>query len=176
MPDPITDRASQILASKQESFIPFEQLYDALAREGLMAWIEPRDLLKLLLDDERFEIVEGLEEVILLEDGETGNEMEGINMLGGPWVMLRERNISTLEVMSDLLTYLHQLNQSLEQVWKHLINDPETEGEIINMLLLGDILERRVRETLKQVIEENLGGGETAHSRDGICSPTDLGQ
>jgi hypothetical protein len=157
MADPITDRAVQILSADTGVFMPLEELYDTLAAEGLMAWIDMDTFLDLIESDERFEIIQGLEDIILLEDDETGDEMEGLDILGGPWVLLRERDASPLEVMSDLLQHLQQMNQTLEQAWKRASHDPAAESELIHMLLLGDMLERKVRETMRQVLRETLG-------------------
>ncbi len=157
MADPITDRAVQLLSAETGVFMSLEDLYNTLASEGLMAWIDPDTLLDLIESDERFEIIQGLEDFIMLEDDETGDEMEGLNLLGGPWVLLKDRDASPLEIMTDLLQHLHRMNQTLEQAWKRAFNDPAAESELINMLMLGDMLERKVRETLRQVLRETLG-------------------
>jgi len=159
MADPITDRVVQILSTETGVFVPLEQLYDTLASEGLMAWIDLDTFLDLIESDERFEIIQGLEDIIMLEDDETGDEMEGLNILGGPWVLLKDREASPLEIMTDLLQHLHRMNQTLEQAWKRAFNDPAAESELINMLMLGDMLERKVRATLRQVLRDTLGEG-----------------
>jgi hypothetical protein len=149
MNDPITNRIAQILNLSPHVLVPFEELYDQLTVEGLMVWMTPELLEQLIASDTRFEIYEGL------ADSELFNplvqaELQARGLLGGPLVMLRERGTTTEEIMLDMLLHLQEMNKALETAWQLRPDDnPEVEAELLNLLMMGDMLEREIKRALE---------------------------
>ena len=149
MNDPITDHISQILNESAHVLVPLEDLHDQLTHEGLMTWMTLELLEQLISEDDRFEIYEGL------ADSELFNpvvqiELQARGLLSGPLVMLRERVSSTEEVMLDMLLHLQEMNKALETAWQLRPEDnPAVDAEILNLLLMGDMLEREIKQALE---------------------------
>lgn len=151
--DPITDRVAQILATDPDIFVPVKRLYNDLFREGLLAWTPWETFVQLLEADERFEFVEGPEEEFMAEEDVA--ELETLGFYGGVRVKLVTRDVSQAEVMGALLRNLQRMNLALEEAWKHRPpNDLEAEAQLTQMLLLGDMMERQVKELLEESSEE----------------------
>lgn len=149
MGDPITDRVEQLLTVSDHILVPVDMLYEQLAGEGLMAWIEPDIFEYLLFSDDRFEIVESFGDTALLGLGEDVALIDDYNFLGGPRVMLRSRADPPQALMLDVLFHLQEMNRALETAWhQRPVDNPEIEAELINMLMLGDMLERELRDAL----------------------------
>jgi hypothetical protein len=151
MTDPITDRVAQILAADQEIFVPLLRLYRDLTSEGLLTYVDLNTFERLLESDRRFEFIEDLEEEIIgdLLDPRIDAELEAMGFFGGPRVKLRAREVSTPVLMDSLLRQLQTMNSSLENAWRTRADDPEIEGALLQMLMMGDMLERQVREMLQ---------------------------
>lgn len=159
MRDPISNRVSQILTESVHVLVPLDDLYNLLANEGLMVWMTPELLEQLLTADDRFEIYEGLADSELFEPL-VQSELRARGLLGGPLVMLRERASTTEEVMMDMLLHLQEMNKALETAWQLRPEDnPEIEAELLNLLMMGDMLEREIKRALQTgsiVIELDL--------------------
>ncbi len=146
--DPITNRVARILSESSHVLVPLEELYDQLANEGLMVWMTPELLEQLLIDDERFEVYEGLADSDLFNPMIQA-ELQMRGLLGGPLVLLRERVSSTEEVMLDMLLHLQEMNSALETAWQlRPEGNPEVEAELLNLLMMGDMLEREIKRAL----------------------------
>jgi hypothetical protein len=148
MSDPISNRVARILSESSHVLVPLDELYDQLTNEGLMVWMTPDLLEQLLVSDERFEIYEGLADSDLFNPM-VQSELQMRGLLGGPLVMLQERVSSTEEVMLDMLLHLQEMNSALETAWQLRPEDnPEVEAELLNLLLMGDMLEREIKRAL----------------------------
>lgn len=148
MSDPISNRVARILSESPHVLVPLDELYDQLANEGLMVWMTPELLEQLLVSDERFEVYEGLADSDLFNPL-VQSELQMRGLLGGPLVMLRERVSSTEEVMLDMLLHLQEMNSALETAWQlRPDGNPEVEAELLNLLMMGDMLEREVKRAL----------------------------
>ncbi|MCD6345076.1 MAG: hypothetical protein J7M17_05705 [Anaerolineae bacterium] len=163
MPDPITDHVVQILNYVPETFVPLGRLYDALANEGLMAWTDLETFARLLEVDERFDLIADFGELIAIEGPPAA--WKSLGWLGGPWVLLHSRRNHPRKLLRDLLRHLHRINQEMERVWPQLPNDPEVQANLISLLMLGDMLERRVKGALDVAPEEgrDMGRLSVAH-------------
>ncbi len=149
MSDPITNRAAQILSESPRILILLDDLYDRLTNEGLMVWVTPEFLEQLLLSDDRFDVYEGLANSDLFEPT-IQLELRKRGLLGSPMVVLRERVTSTQDVMVDMLLHLQEMNQALETAWYLRPQDnPEVEAELLNLLMMGDMLEREIKRALE---------------------------
>jgi hypothetical protein len=153
MSDPITDRVVQILTHNPETFVPLEQLYDALVNEGLMAWTDLGTFARLLEVDERFDLIMELAQLIIFEVPLPA-ELGPLGMPGGPWVMLSSRRDSPQQLLRDLLSHLHRMNMTMEQAWVKFSDDPRVRANLIGLLMLGDMLERQVQGALKTAAGE----------------------
>jgi hypothetical protein len=149
MTDPITNRAVQILTGSRRLLVPLDDLYRELAGEGLMSWTDLNTFEALLADDERFELVVGLGNSEFI-DPALQAELINRGFLRGPMVVLQERRITPELVILDILHHLQEVNQALEAAWQvRPPNDPEVEAELINLLMMGDMLERELRQALR---------------------------
>ncbi len=146
--DPITDRVAQILATDPDIFVPMKRLYYDLVHEGLLTWTPLETFQQLLEADDRFEFVEGPEDEIMLEETE---ELEPLGFYGGLRVKLQAREVSGEEILGVLLRNLQRMNNALEEAWKRRPpDDLETEARLTQMLMLGDMMERQVKEMLEE--------------------------
>ena len=148
MTDPITKRVTQILSESDHILVPLDELYDRLANEGLMIWMTPELLEQFLMSDDTFEIYEGLADSELFNPM-VQSELQTRGLLGGPLVMLQERATSGDEVLMDMLLHLQEMNTALETAWQLRPEDnPEIEAELLNLLMMGDMLEREIKRAL----------------------------
>ena len=148
MSDPITNRVTQILSASSHVLVPLDDLYERLTNEGLMVWMTPELLEQFLMSDEKFEVYEGLADSDLFNPM-IQSELSTRGLLGGPLVMLRDRASSTEEVMMDMLLHLQEMNTALETAWQLRPEDnPEIEAELLNLLMMGDMLEREIKRAL----------------------------
>lgn len=148
MTDPITNKVIRILSESSHILVPLDELYDRLANEGLMVWMTPELLEQFLASDDRFEIYEGLADSELFTPM-FQSELQTRGLLGGPLVMLQERASSSEEVMNDMLAHLQEMNTALETAWQLRPEDnPEIEAELLNLLMMGDMLEREIKRAL----------------------------
>jgi hypothetical protein len=146
--DPISNRVARILNESSHVLVPLDELYDQLANEGLMVWMTPELLEQLLASDDRFEVYEGLADSDLFNPM-VQSELQMRGLLGGPLVMLRERVSSTEEVMLDMLLHLQEMNSALETAWQlRPEGNSEVEAELLNLLMMGDMLEREIKRAL----------------------------
>lgn len=163
MSDPITNRIAQILSLSPHVLVPFEELYDQLTVEGLMVWMTPELLEQLIVSDARFEIYEGLADSDLFNPLVQA-ELQARGLLGGPLVMLRSRSTTTEEVMLDMLLHLQEMNKALETAWQLRPDDnPEVEAELLNLLMMGDMLEREIKRALETgsiIVDLDIGLGD----------------
>lgn len=149
MNDPITNRVAQILKESAHVLVPLDDLYDHLANEGMMVWVTPDILEQLLISDERFEVYEGLADSDLFSPV-IQTELQAQGLLSGSLVLLRERASTTEEVMLDMLSHLQEMNKALETAWRLRPEDnPEVEAELLNLLMMGDMLEREIKRALE---------------------------
>ncbi len=149
MIDPISRRAIQILSTSQHILVPLSELYHQLTAEGWMVSMTPELLEYLLAADDQFEFFDGLADSDLIDPG-LQLDVRFRDILTGPLVMLRARALSSEIVMIDLLDYLKELNEALETAWRsRSASDAEVGAELLNLLLMGDMLERELRQTLQ---------------------------
>lgn len=149
MTDPITDYVAQIMIESDHVLVPLEELYARLISEGMVAWINPLLFEQLIYEDDRFELYDGF------GDSEFFNpmiqvELEARGLLGGPLVLLRARRVTDEDLMLDMLLHLQEMNKALETAWQLRPSDnPEVEAELLNLLLMGDMLERQIKQALE---------------------------
>lgn len=149
MTDPITNYVAQIMTASDHVLVPLEELYAQLLSEGMMPWINPMLFEQMIYEDERFELYDGF------GDSEFFNpmvqaELDARGLLGGPLVLLRARHVTDEELMLDMLLHLQEMNKALETAWQLRPSDnPEVEAELLNLLLMGDMLERQIKQALE---------------------------
>ena len=157
MDDLITRQLEQLLRESKNIFIPVGELYDRLAARGMSAWMDESLLMQLLLEDDRFIVLEGLEEALFSEDAPFSRRLRELGLLRGPWVVLSERIVSPSAVMADLLHYLRELNAALESAWQRMMEEePEIAQDILNLLMMGDMLERQVKQALRDAVVQDM--------------------
>lgn len=153
MRDPITTRTAHILAQSSHILVPLEALYDDLVDEGLMSQISPEMFEYLIASDETFEVIEGLEELEMLTPLLRA-ELKVQGFWSGPLVMLRQWTAFPSLVLEDLLTHIEDMSSALETAWQmRAHDDPVTEAELLNMLLMSDMLAREISGALHVYVE-----------------------
>ncbi|MGC9398538.1 MAG: hypothetical protein ACP5HM_05315 [Anaerolineae bacterium] len=156
MADPITDQTAYLLEHDAAIFVPLDTLYEALLEQGLMSQFDLDAYHLLLKSDERFEVLNGLEELLFGDEVDIWSGWYVLDFLSGPWVRLRTRAISPELLLQDLLWYLEEMNETLEATWQYLPEGPESEEarrDLLNLLMWGDLLERHIREALAQMVD-----------------------
>ncbi len=144
MKDPITARTAQLLMQSSHILVPLEDLYNTLEDEGLMAWIDPEMFEYLVATDETFCIIEGLEALETLTPLLRA-ELQMQGFWSGPLVMLRLWTAFPSLVLEDLLSHLQEMSDALESAWQtRSPDDPFTETELLNMLMMSDMVAREI--------------------------------
>ena len=166
MIDPITNRIIQLLTESEHLLVPIEELYHTLRDEGLMSVTSEETFEKLIVSDNRFEVYESLGHSDLFHPSVQA-ELRVRGLLTGPLVMLRERGASTEEIMLDVLLHLKEMNQALETAWQlRPDGNDEIEAELLNLLMMGDMLEREIKHAIKSgtvVMEFDVENLEDTH-------------
>jgi hypothetical protein len=173
MKDPITARAAHILAQSSHLLIPLEDLYNALEDEGLMAWVNPEMFEYLIASDETFEIIEGLEALDMLTPLLRA-ELRIQGFLSGPLVMLHQWTAFPSLILEDLLTHLQDMSSALETAWQtRTPDDPVTEAELLNMLMMSDMLAREISGALHVYVESEENDAQDPRAGNGAANQQD---
>jgi hypothetical protein len=173
MRDPITARTAHILAQASHILIPLEDLYNALEDEGLMAWVNPEMFEYLIASDETFEIIEGLEALEMLTPLLRA-ELRIQGFLSGPLVMLRQWTAFPSLILEDLLTHLQDMSTALETAWQtRPPDDPVTEAELLNMLLMSDMLAREISGALHVYVESEETDAQDLRAGNSVANRQD---
>ncbi len=173
MKDPITARAAQMLAQATHILVPLEDLYNALEDEGLMAWIDPEMFEYLMTTDETFAVIKGLGALEMLTPLLRA-ELEMQGFWSGPLVMLRQWMAFPSLILEDLLTHLRDMSSALETAWQtRSPDDPFTEAELLNMLLMSDMLAREISGALHMYVESEETDAQDLRSSNGAANRRD---
>ncbi|MDF1514071.1 MAG: hypothetical protein P1S60_09700 [Anaerolineae bacterium] len=163
MTDPITSRILQFLSESDHLLVPIEELYNSLRDEGMLSVTSEENFEQLIVSDDRFEIYESLGHSDLFHPSVQA-ELRSRGLLTGPLVMLRERGSDTEQIMHDVLLHLKEMNQALETAWQlRPEGNDEIENELLNLLMMGDILEREIMHAIQSgtiVMEIDVDGVE----------------
>jgi len=173
MKDPITARAAQLLTQSSHILFPLEDLYNALEDEGLMAWVDPEMFEYLVATDETFYIIEGLEALEMLTPLLRA-ELRMQGFWSGPLVMLRLWAAFPSLILEDLLTHLEDMSSALETAWqKRSPDDPFTEAELLNMLLMSDMLAREISGALHVYAESEETDAQDLRAGNSVANRQD---
>ncbi len=149
MIDPITNRIIQLLTESEHLLVPIEELYHSLLAEGLLPLTSEETFEQLIVTDERFEVYESLGHSDLFHPS-VQVELRARGLLTGPLVLLRERSASSEKIMLDVLLHLQEMNLALETAWQlRPEGNNEIETELLNLLMMGDILEREIKHAIQ---------------------------
>lgn len=174
MKDPITTRAAHILAQSSHIVIPLEDLYDDLMDEGLMAWINLEMFEYLMTTDETFVVIEGLEELEMLTPLLRA-ELRMQGFWSGPLVMLRQWMTLPSLILEDLLTHLQDMSSALETAWQtRAVDDPVTEAELLNMLMMSDMLAREISGALHMYVKSEETDAQDSRVDNGMANLPDI--
>lgn len=153
MKDPITTRTAHILAHSDRILIPLLDLYEALTGEGLMAWISPEMYAYLIATDETFDLIEDFRDLEMFNPLLRA-ELQVQGFWSGPLVMLHRWTARPASIMEDALMRVREMSIALETAWQtRAPDDPATEAELLNMLLVSDMLEREITGALHVYVE-----------------------
>lgn len=173
MKDPITARTAQLLAQSSHILVPLEDLYNALEDEGLMPWVDPEMFEYLVETDETFAIIEGLEALEMLTPLLRA-ELRMQGFWSGPLVMLRMWMTFPSLILEDLLTHLEDMSSALESAWQtRSSDDPFTEVELLNMLLMSDMLAHEINGALHMYVESKENDAQDPHASQGAADLPD---
>lgn len=173
MKDPITARAAHLLMQSSHILVPLEDLYTALEDEGLMAWIDPEMFEYLMATDETFVIIEGLEALEMLTPLLRA-ELQMQGFWSGPLVMLRLWTAFPSLILEDLLTHLQDMSDALESAWQtRSPNDPFSEAELLNMLMMSDMVAREISGVLHMYVESEENDAQDLRAGNGAANRQD---
>jgi hypothetical protein len=149
-------RIVTILESDPDFFVPIKKLWLLLQGEGLALETELDDLHKWLESDDRFELIGGVDDTEGFEDNpalaaEMDREMEALGFYSGPRVKLASRELTPADIFTGLARSLSQMNEALQSAWAaRPEGDQETEEQMLEILALGQKLDRELRELIEQ--------------------------
>ncbi len=163
MIDPITNRIIQLLTESEHLLVPIEELYHSLLAEGLLPLTSEETFEQLIATDERFEVYESLGHSDLFHPS-IQVELRARGLLTGPLVLLCERSASSEKIMLDVLLHLQEMNLALETAWQlRPEGNNEIETELLNLLMMGDMLEREIKHAIQTgmvVMDFDVDGAE----------------
>ena len=148
------NRIVTILESDPDFFVPVKKLWLILQGEGLALDAELSDFHSWLEADDRFEFIGGVDHTEGLEDdpataAEMEREMEALGFYSGARVKLASREMTSTDIFAGLSRSLSQMNEALRSAWEaRPEGDRETEDQMIEILALGQKLEREIHELI----------------------------
>ena len=156
MDDPTISRVIDILQNDPDFFVPVKKLWLTVQGEGLALDTELDDFHHSLLNDERFEFAPGVDHREGFEDspedaGKMEREMESLGFYGGPRVKLVSREMTVDDIFSAMSRSLARMNEALQNAWEvRPEGDQDTEDQMVEILAVGQKLEREIRELIEQ--------------------------
>lgn len=150
------NRIITILETDPDFFVPIKKLWLMLQGEGLALDLEMEDLHAWLQADGRFEFITGVDHTEGFKDdpataAEMEREMEALGFYSGPRVKLISREMTAADIFAGLSRSLTQMNEALQSAWDtRPEDDPETEDQMLEILALGQKLDREIRELIAQ--------------------------
>ena len=156
------NRIINILESDPDFFVPVKKLWLILQGEGLALEIELGDFHDWLESDDRFELVAGVDHTEGFKNDpalavEMAREMEALGFYSGPRVKLASREMTATDIFAGLAHSLSQMNEALQSAWEaRPEGDRETEDQMIEILALGQKLDREIHELIEQQEQDNV--------------------
>jgi hypothetical protein len=136
-------RITDILENASDFFVPIRELGQQLEAEGFE--IDPEDLQRALLADDRFEIIQGIN----YKEGASSGSAAGVANLtlqGEPRVKLVSREMTAEDIFEGMLRSLTRMNQALQSAWDtRPTDDQETEDQLLEIMAAGQQLEREIQ-------------------------------
>ncbi len=154
------DRIISILETDPDFFVPVKKLWLTLQGEGMALDLELEDFLSQLQADTRFEFIPGVDHTEGVEDdpaiaAEIGREMEALGFYSGPRVKLASREMTAADIFAGLARSLNRMNEALQHAWEARPEaDQETEDQMLEIMALGQKLDRELREIIAQQDKE----------------------
>lgn len=154
------DRIISILETAPDFFVPVKKLWLMLQGEGMALALELEDFLSQLQADARLEFIPGADHAEGFEDdpavaAEVAREMEALGFYSGPQVKLASREMTAADIFAGLARSLNRMNEALQHAWEARPEaDQETEDRMLEILALGQKLDREIREIIAQQDEE----------------------
>jgi len=160
MDDRTWDRVIEILEADPEFFVPVKKLWLMLHRERRAPDMTIDEFYTQLAGDPRIEVMEG----DALEEPDLGEvEAEELDLLAGPRVKLKSREMTVDDVFAGLSRSLKQLDSALRGAWgRRPEGDEETETMLRDALSMTEQLEREV----KDILGEKQTSPRTGESKD----------
>lgn len=140
----VTDLAEQLLQNETDFIVPAKKIWLKLSLMGKVDDIEFESFSLMLLEDERFQVIENYEEGLLADQVES---LEEIGFFMGPKVMLKSRKPSRKELGAKLITKVTLIFENLKGAWDLRDKDNEVEGD---QLLYALANTQKLLKTLKE--------------------------
>jgi signal transduction histidine kinase len=162
-------RVIEILETDDEFFVPLKKLWQILQKEGLVD-DDLEGFHNALQADDRFEFTSGVShrERFEIAGGqeyaeEMEQEMEALGFYGGPRVKLVSRALSVEDVFAAMARNLIRMNEALQGAWETRPgDDPELEGQLLDILAAGQKLEREISALIEQERQDSQAEDPTA--------------
>jgi len=150
MDSQIQARMNEILETDPDFYVPIKRLWLTLQAEGLK--LDQEEFQQLLQEDERFEVISGVDEREGLEaDPQLAEEMESLGFYSGPRVKLVAREMTAKDVFEGMIRSLTRMNQALQSAWEaRPPENQETEDQLLEILAAGQRLEREIQSLVDQ--------------------------
>ncbi len=160
MSDPITKHVFHILLKEKEVLVPLSDLHRRLLSEGMLLQIDPPMLEQMLREDSLFRVIHGIQDLKLLHLSAQAH-LHNYNFINGPYVMLRLWDAYPPLVLHAVLRQMHDMNIVLEMAWKMKSDvDPAESEMLLHLLMVGDLLERELRQALSKQLPQHTSSAE----------------
>lgn len=156
-------RVIETLETDPDFFVPVKKLWLTLQGEGLIVDLELEDFHRMLVADDRFEFMPGVDHTEGFEDDpafaeEMEQEMEALGFYSGPRVKLVSREMTAEDIFAAMARSLTRMNEALQGAWEtRPEGDQETEDQLLKILAAGQKLEREIHDLIEEQPEQNEG-------------------
>ncbi len=156
MDERTVNRIISILETDPDFFVPVKKLWLMLQGECLALNVDLETLHDWLQADGRFEFDPGVDQKEGFEDdpafaAELEREMEALGFYSGPRVKLIAREMTAADIFAAMSRSLTQMNTALQSAWEtRPVDDQETEAQMLEILALGQKLDREIRELIEE--------------------------
>jgi hypothetical protein len=152
----------EVLETDPDFYVPVKKLWLTLLGKGMVLDVELEEFHRMLLTDTRFEFTPGVDHKEEFEGDpalaeEMEQELESLGFYSGPRVKLVSREMSQEDVFAALARSLTRMNEALQGAWEtHPEGNQEIEDQLLDILAIGQKLEREIQELIDDSPEKSL--------------------
>jgi hypothetical protein len=150
--------AAEALASSEDIVVPVKELWLDMQSQAVGAGLSVDAFAAMLMDDPRFEFLEGIDH----GEGDRAERalMEELGFYSGPRLKLVARELTPEYVARMLRKSTQSMLDALSGAWEERpLDDPEAEVQLLEILTMAQRLKHEVDNALEEADEEGDAAG-----------------